>query len=720
MREPAACVILRHNGLTLIAVLALAAAAGAQDTVQTPRRLPPVTVTRDAASGGRSPLELPYAITTTRPDSLAPGLTHMLVDQALAFVPGLTVANRNNPSQDARVSVRGFGARSAFGVRSIRVLRDGMPLTLPDGQTPIDYLDLENVGSVETIRGTASALYGNASGGVIDLRSSPPPSTPLAVQLRSWAGSNGLRRYVGLFGGTVANGRASYTGSIGRTMSDGFRRIGGSDTSQSYARQRITNVFVRASTDIRGTELSLVGLGLDMPVAQNPGALTRVQFDTNPEMADPQSVLKVARKEVHQVQVGLGARRAFRGDGEIVAQAYGGGRSLGNPLTFAIVGIDRRTAGASLRATMALGSTGTVRHRFTAGVDAQRLNDARKNWANCNGVVAVSANCPTLGVERGQLSLSQREIVTSVGPFVRDEMEAGRVRATVGVRADNTSFEVRDAFLTDGRNDSGTRSMRAVSPMVGLAVRVAPNHSAYANVSSAFETPTTTELGNQADGSAGLNRDLRPQYATTYEAGMKGLLRTRVQYDVAIFDTRVRDELISFDIGNGRNAFRNAGRTFRRGVEAAVATELGPVSLATAYTFSHFRFRQFVSGGTNVEGKLIPGIPEHQVQTSATWRLRRGFVVAEWWAKDEVQVNDVNAANTAAPGYAVVNLRIGGNATFGRPWLAPVVGVQNLFDRKYVSSVAINAAGTATSAKFYEPGAGRSFFVGVSAATAPW
>jgi len=691
----------------LSAALTIAPPLLAQDTL--PRRLPPVVVTRDV---NRSPLELPYAITSIRPDSIAPGLTHTLVEQTLALVPGLTVANRNNPSQDARVSIRGFGARSAFGVRSLRVLRDGMPLTLPDGQTPIDYLDLESVGSVETIRGTASALYGNASGGVIDLRSGPPPSAPLAFQARSWSGSNALRRYVGLFGGSVPGGwgEASYAGSVGRTTSDGYR---------SYAQQRLTNAFIRASTEVRGIELGLVGLGLDMPVAQNPGALTQVQFDTNPRMADPLSVSKQARKEVHQVQLGLSGRRAIWREGDMALQVYGSGRSLYNPLTFAIVGVDRRTSGASLRATIPVGP-GSFSQRITVGVDAQRLNDARKNWSNCNAVPTANANCPVVGVEQGRLQLDQREIVTSVGPYLRDEMDmgGGRVRATLGVRADNTKFELHDAFLTDGRDDSGERTMSAVSPMVGVAARLANSHSLYANVSSAFETPTTTELGNQADGSAGLNSDLRPQYSTTYEAGLKGFARSRVQYDVALFTTNVRDELIPFDIGSGRTAFRNAGRTNRRGVEVSIATELGPVTFTSAYTHSHFRFRDFTSGTTQVAGNAIPGIPEHQFQASTTYRLSRVFLVGEWMAKSRVYVSDANAATAA--GFAITNLRLGGTAVFGRPWLTPVVGVQNVFDRKYVGSVAVNAAGTVATAKFYEPGAGRSFFAGFSAATAPW
>src|SRR5205823_1866174 len=185
---------LSRSPLPLLAFLAGASftvsPALAQDSLA--RRLPPVvTVTRDVQ---RSPLDLPYSITSLRPDSINPGQTHTFVEQTLGLLPGVTVANRTNPSQDTRVSVRGFGARSQFGARSIRILRDGMPLTLPDGQTPIDYLDLESVGRVEVIRGTASSLYCNASGGVIDLHSVDAPDSPLAGQLRSWSGANGLKR----------------------------------------------------------------------------------------------------------------------------------------------------------------------------------------------------------------------------------------------------------------------------------------------------------------------------------------------------------------------------------------------------------------------------------------------------------------------------------------------------------------------------------------------
>ena len=501
--------VFRRRALLAFSGLPFAAVASAQDSL--PRKLPPVvTVTRDV---GRSPLDLPYSITSLRPDSLAPGQTHTFVEQTLSLLPGVTIANRTNPSQDTRISVRGFGARSQFGARSIRILRDGMPLTLPDGQTPIDYLDLESVGRVEVIRGSASALYGNASGGVIDLRTADAPSAPLAVQARSFGGSSGLRRDDW---SVRRNDRRDVVRGQHRPHDE--RRI-----YRAYAHQQLTNAFVHASTDIGKTHLSLTGLGHGHAAWPRIRERSTARTSTSdPRQADATSVQKKARKAVHQVQVGLSAQRPVLGSGELVAQGYIGTRSLFNPLTFAVVGVGRHQGGAGARLTLPWTVAG-VANRVSVGADAQWLNDARRNWANCNAVATANASCPSITVEKGVLQLDQNELVTSVGPYLRDELDFGRLRATAGVRADRVRFEVRDHFLSDGRDDSGIRDLHAVSPMLGVAARLNALHSVYANVASAFETPTTTELGNQADGSSGLNRDLKPQYSTTFETGAKGL-----------------------------------------------------------------------------------------------------------------------------------------------------------------------------------------------------
>lgn len=248
--------------------------------------------------------------------------------------------------------------------------------------------------------------------------------------------------------------------------------------------------------------------------------------------------------------------------------------------------------------------------------------------------------------------------------------------------------------------------------MVGLVAKVSPLHSVYANVSRAFETPTTTELGNQANGSAGFNPDLQPQLSTTYELGIKGIMLSRVQYDFAGFDTEVHDELIAFEVpgGEGRTYYRNAGRTRREGIEAELITDVNAFTFAASYTYSHFRFRDYNVGDVNLAGNAIPGIPEHQAQGSATYHYRTLFATLEGQAKSSQFVDDPNTQK--ASGFFVMNVRAGGTALFGRPWLQPTIGVQNVFDKRYVSSVAINAAG----GKFYEPSAGRAVYVELTAA----
>jgi iron complex outermembrane receptor protein len=688
-------------------VLVIGSAPGfslAAQEPEPPARLPPVeiSVTRERA---RSPFELPFAVTMTRPDSMRPGLRHVTLDETLFLLPGVVVVSRNNPTQDPRISIRGFGARSAFGVRGVRILRDGMPLTLPDGQTAVDYLDLESVGTVEVIRGSASALYGNAAGGVVNIRSADPPSDPIAVQARATAGSEDLRRWVGAVGGT--SGSLRYQANVSHIDQDGYRQ---------FARQRATNGFGRVMFDVGRADVSVIGLALDMPEAEDPGALTLDQLEADPRTADPFWVERRVRKEVRQMQLGVVASMPA-GRGEVEGVVYGGWRDLFNPRPTFLIDLDRAMYGVSLRTTVPARFLGTT-HRLSAGIDVQRQADDRQNVANCNrpkGVTPPAAQCPHAGSERGVAQLDQEETVSSVGPFVRDEIAlSDRLTLMLGARADFVRFEVDDRLVsTANPDDSGERTLDAVSPMAGVLFRASPLQALYANISTAFETPTATELGNQADGSAGLNRDLDPQRATTYEVGVKGILFSRVRYDVAGFYTEVRDELIPFDVPGapGRRFFRNAGRTERRGVEAGVWAVLGSFEVGASYSYSDFEFDDYVvtSGGesTDFSGKQIPGVPSQQLQASVTWKHRGFYATAEGVAATSVFADDANSVE--ASGYGVLNLRIGGSAAFGRSWLSPVLGVQNVFDKRYVASVVVNAA----QDKFFEPAPERAIYAGL-------
>ncbi len=680
--------------------LAVSAPARAQDSAATRLRPVVVTVTR---TGAATVLTSPFALTVVSPDSARPGQRHVSVDEMLSLVPGLAVTNRNNPSQDARLAIRGFGARSAFGVRGVRVLRDGMPLTLPDGQTPLDYLSLESVGRIEVMRGAASALYGNASGGVIDIRSEPPPAGLLHLEARQWAGSDRFIR------SAIAAG-----GSAGSTFYQADAALNRTDGARDHAAQRTLNGFFRAGASVGATGYTISIMALDMPLAENPGALTAAELRSDTRAADPLSIRRNARKSVKQFQTGLTATRGM-GDGDVVLSAFGGARSLDNPLTFGVVEIGRHSGGASVRASSRAVAFG-IANRLTAGADLQTQNDLRRNYVNCTDTVRPRVGtpaCPDAAQERGLVTLDQRELVSSVGVYVNNEIAAGeRVSLTAGVRADRVRFDVRDRLVNSGNpDDSGVRTLSAFTPIVGILGRLALSHSAYANMSSAFETPTATELGNQADGSAGINRELEPQQSTTLETGLKGEFERGFRYDLAAFTTFVRDELVPFEIpgSDGRRFFRNAGRTRRSGAEAGVGGGRGPVAFMTSYSYSRFRFDRFSAGTRVFDGNDIPGTPRHRAQAGVTVSSHSGFVVFEAEAAGGSFLDDANSVRS--PGYEVAHLRAGWKALFRNPTLSLTVGAQNVFNRRYAPSVAVNAA----RARYFEPAPTRSVFVGVSA-----
>lgn len=687
----------------LILAIAMPAALAAQDTATT--KLDPVIVevTRDR---GRSILDVPFAVTVQVPDSSRPGQRHLAIDETLGLIPGLSVSNRNNPSQDARISIRGFGSRSAFGVRGIRVLRDGIPLTLPDGQTPIDYLDLESVGRVEVLRGSASSLYGNAGGGVIEIHSSEPSAGPPGAELRASVGSFGVSRLLAKAGGGTKAAR--YQASVTRTTADGFR---------DYSEQRQAAGFARATLARGDTRYALTWLGMDMPIAQNPGTLTRAQLLDQPRLADPLAVLKGARKAVQQQHAGFTFSEVTR-RGELQGSFHGAVRSLDNPLTFGIVDVGRISWGTGYRATIFHSLLG-IAQRFTAGSELQEQNDLRMNFANCNGISALpgSPNCGLVEGERGAVTLNQREIVKSSGAYIRDELAFGsRASISAGFRADEVRFKVRDRLVTaTNPDDSGVRKLSALSPAFGIVARLSPAHSFYASLSRAFETPTATELGTQSDGSAGLNRQLEPQRSTSYETGLKGIAASGLQYGIAIYRTRVNDELIPFEVpgGGGRRFFRNAGSTSRSGAEAGASATVGKVETSVAYTISNFRFRDYVVGSDRLDGKRVPGVAPQLAQASAVLRMRDAVLVLEALASGRIEVNDSNSES--APGYALLNARYSRNASLGRAAFRFTAGVQNLFDRDYASSVSVNATG----GKYYEPGTGRAIFLAVGLARVP-
>lgn len=668
------------------------AGAEAQDTAST--RLPPVTVTvtRDAA---RSTLDLPFAVSRLSVDSARAGARRGSLTDLLITIPGLTVSNRFNPTQDPRVAVRGFGARSAFGIRGLRVVRDGIPLTVADGQAAIDFVDLESVGSVEVMRGAAGALYGNAAGGVVELRSSLLPTTGIRGRLRGTLNEDSERISAHGAGATAGWG---WQGTVTRTTADGPRE---------YARARQTAATGDLQRTVGGTLVRTQLIVYDAPLAENPGAVTAAELAATPWVADSQNILRRASKTVTHRQLALSAERLWDGGG-VTASVHGATRDLYNPQAFAIVGFDRRTMGITTRVQQ---SGVRARHlwRLALGADVQSQRDDRRNWANCAGLTGAQrpvATCPT-AADRGVERVHQLERVVAAGVFARGEVTRSMVTGTATLRGDRTNFTVRDQQSPAGAELS--LNMGAVSPMIGVVVRPSPEWSVYANVATSFETPTTTELANQPDGSGGLNRDLKPQRGRTVEAGVKGLVGGRLRYDATAFVIRTDDELIPFEIpgSGGRRYFRNAGRTSRQGVELGLTAALGAFDVGAALAHLTYEYDEFTVDSTVLDGKRVPGVAPLTASMFATWSRRLGFVTVEAQQASRSPVDDRNTAYAA--GYVLWNARAGITAPWARG-IAPVIGIENAFDRRYAANVVTNAS----RGRFFEPGAGRRVYAALT------
>jgi iron complex outermembrane receptor protein len=392
-----------------------------------------------------------------------------------------------------------------------------------------------------------------------------------------------------------------------------------------------------------------------------------------------------------------------------------GWRDLENPLSFAIVELDRQTAGGSVRAQWVGGRSRSL--RLAIGADQLNQVDDRQNYTNCAGLTGTArpaATCPTAD-DRGSLTVNQEERVAGLGAYMRGEVAVtSQLSMTATLRNDRTRFEVTDRRATDpALAEPPPRTLSAVSPMFGVNWRIGTLSSAYASVATSFETPTTTELANRPEGVGGLNADLKPQRGVSYELGYKGARQNGLSYDLALFTIITEDELIPFQVPGaaaGRVFFRNAGQTTRRGAEGSIAGTSGPLSLGLAATWLRYVYDEFVVAGTSFNDKRVPGVAPVTVSAFANHSTRWGLIALEGVRVGRVAANNDNTA--WADAYTLLNARFSYRAPT-RLAMEPVVGVDNIFDRTYVSNVVVNAAG----GRYYEPGPGRTFWFGIRMGT---
>lgn len=631
------------------------------------------------------------AIGVVRKQDIQLGRQQLGLDESLSAIPGLFMQDRYNFAQDLRIAIRGFGARSNFGIRGVKILVDGIPESLPDGQGQSDGIDLGSAEQIEVLRGPSSSLYGNASGGVINITSEKGPEDPFA-ELRLNAGAFGFKQAQLKVGGEA--GRLNYLVNLSDMRFDGYRTHSETENTQLTTRLRFK---IDQTSDLS------VAVGLtDQPLANDPGGVTRAAAEADPTLARAQNVDFDAGEALEQQRVGFSYQKTFGAEHTLRLRNHYVWRDFSNRLPFVgggAVAFDRRFLGGGGAYTYK-GELWGRPNTFIVGADLDQQNDDRRRFDNNNGVA-------------GALTLDQDETVASVGVFAQSEWSiSDSVAMTIGLRFDDVSFDVEDNFLVDG-DDSGERSFRETSPMVSAVWTPFESTSLYATVSTSFETPTTTELANP-NGQGGFSGTIAPQRAKNYEVGIKGQIGERHRYDLALFDISVEDELIPFELADqpGREFFANAGESSRHGLEVSVVSQpIDGLTMSLAYTYSDFAFTRFIdANGNDFSGNVLPGIPDNLLRAEAMYRHSSGaYASLEAFRAGSFFANNANTETNDS--YVVTNLRAGlQDITFNQWAISPFFGINNLNNERYFANVRINAFG----GRFFEAAPDRHVYAGVA------
>ncbi|MEO5658671.1 MAG: TonB-dependent receptor [Polaromonas sp.] len=666
------------------------ARAQQQGAVETNRTLKEVVISSSRAEQRR--FDAPGAIDAVQVDPFRTASPLVNLSELMGGVPGLQIRDRQNFAQDLQLSVRGFGTRSTFGVRGVRLLIDGIPATMPDGQGQAATASLISAKRIEVLRGPIAQLYGNAAGGVVQVFTKDPPITPDKPEysLSAGAGSDGQRHIAaGIAGGSDTLGGLL---DVSRYSTDGFR-----DHSAARREQLNAKVVSKPSSDT--TLTGIVNL-FDQPLAQDPGGLTHAQFNQNPRQVVSVVNTFNTRKTIEQQQAGLVIDHKLSAADTLNARVYGGARKIDQKLAFGpngVVDLDRTYGGIGASWTHAT-QVNQLPLRWTVGVEADRMRETRKGFTNVAG-------------NNGALTRNEDDTARNTDVFAQvDWTFSPDWQAIAGVRASRVNFNFDDRFNPLALSTSGHVEYRNTSPVIGLVWHAAETLNVYANLGTGFETPTLAESAHRPDGGLGPNFALKASKSVQGEIGMK-LRSGRHSFDAALFDARSKDEIVPTQSADGPAAFQNADRTRRRGLEASwsanwtgVTTRLGYTLLATRFDSPYANAQRAVVPA----GNRLPGAPKHSLFADVEGQVLEGLKAGlEMRLESKTYVNDLNS--DAAPGYAVFNARLSQEFQFSGAKMVLYGRIDNLFDKNYAGSVIVNDA----NGRFFEPAPGRRLFIGV-------
>jgi iron complex outermembrane receptor protein len=705
-------------GLNAIAALyaaggvALACPAYAADTgTGAAAGIPVVIVTGSRAEHDSA--DFPAAIDVVDASRIHDTQMRVNASEALVAVPGLVIQNRQNYAQDLQISSRGFGARSTFGVRGMRLFADGIPATMPDGQGQAATFNLDMAERIEVLRGPFSVVYGNHAGGVIQLFTREGRGSPVLESSLS-GGSDGMVKLdVNAEGET---GGLGYVIDASRFDTEGYR---------AHSAARRDQGMVKLSTRPGATsKLTVTASSLSQHDTQDPLGVTWATFERNPrageiDATDTQAPKRTladrydTRKSIEHQQIGATLEQRF-GDDRLHAMVYGGSRSVIQYQAFSrafqappthsggVVDFGRDFYGADLNwmfvRPLAGGKLST-----TVGIDIDRSTDDRKGYEN----FVLEQSVPRFGV-KGALRRDETDVLTSVDPYLQAEWQGGPWVLSAGLRHSRLKVEVEDRFLSNG-NDSGTIDYRRTTPVIGVLYKVARGLHLYASAARGFETPTLNELF-YSSGGTGFNFRLAPARSRHLEIGAKTVLGSDTRLDLALFQVRTDDELVVDSSTGGRTSYRNAGDTLRRGAEVSLDTGLAH-GLSARLALSMLRASYETGFGAVPAGSRLPGVPRASLYGELAWKDEDGRLGAalETVANGKVYAEDTNTERPA-PGYALVNLRLQARQERDRWRFKEFLRLNNVFDRNYIGSVIV----ADTNKRFYEAAPGRQWMAGLT------
>ena len=669
-------------------------------------------------------LSVPMAIDVLSAEEIQRSQATVSLDEVFRTLPGIAVDNRYNTSAGERIVIRGSGSRGQFGVRGIKILQDGIPLTTPDGASTITAVSQGTISKVEVIRGPASSLYGNSSTGVINFTSAIGPNTPLSIQTKAITGSYGLWKWEGSVLGH--SGSTGYSLNVNRTLLDGYR---------TRSESEIVRVGALGTHELSNQMQMVTSFNYyNAPYLLTPGSLTKTEIETDRRIAATANVNSGAGRRTKQWIAGLTLKYTEGQSQNIDATVYYMSRSQSVWTPPTIGDLDIGSGGVRLlyRKQFAFGS---IPVQWTVGADYEGYHEDRKRYGNLSLPVdkrgTTSPDQVFSLVQRDTLGESRVDKLTSIGPFMALEVElTPKWILVVSGRYDHYVVDSEDRFLQDGTDDSGSRTLKHFSPAVGLLYRMMLYSSVYANLSTGFQVPTLVELRNRQFGQGGINFDLQPELVTSFETGLKGVIpQTRLAYDLSVFYANYNNQLIPYQVPSGTDFYyRNAGRAINKGVEGKLQWEpidglRGSLTFTMMdFVFDDYLVEQTVSGSLTqmqLKDNKLPGVAPTRLYFGTSYRHPSGIFseISVQWV-DETFTNDFNgtppggtkpASDYLNSSYTNVDTRFGFMQTFGALELEVFGGVHNVLDAKYVASIVPNASRD----RFYEPSPDRNWYGGV-------